>query len=285
MRKLKVSLIATLLVSSIAVAQERPTKAVQNQNDIMLDPVESLAQEGIGPVLIGGSEARAEEWPASFYSSAAGARCSATLVGPQALLLAAHCVGNGKRSIISFRSKTYNGKCTHAESYKNGTGDESADYALCFLTSPVEGLRYETINRDASRLKVKGDILLTGYGCTQAPAPGSNEPSGGNDGIFRIGSAKIIHNPGDEERNSIITQDEVVVCPGDSGGGAFYLFVSNPRRILVSVNSRVWYEKKRSYLSSMTTPDAVKFVEAWLKDPENKAARICGFNLSGPSCR
>lgn len=285
MRKLVVCLFVSLHCSGAALAQERPTKAIQNQNDITLDPVESLPQEGIGPVLIGGSEARAEEWPASFYSSAAGARCSATLVGPQALLLAAHCVGNGKRSTISFRTKTYSGKCAHAESYKNGAGDESADYALCFLTSPVEGLRYETINKDASRLKVKGDLLLTGYGCTQAPAPGSNEPTGGNDGIFRIGSAKITHIPGEEERNSIITQDEVVVCPGDSGGGAFYLFVSNPRRVLVSVNSRVWYEKKRSYLSSMTTADAVKFVEAWLKDPDNKGARICGFNLTGPSCR
>lgn len=282
--KNSLAVISVMFAVGAATASESVPKAVQNQGDLTLSPVESLPQEGTGPVLVGGSEARAVDWPASFYSSAGGSKCSATLVGPQALLLAAHCVGNGKRSTISFREKDYSGKCTHAEPYKAGAGDDSADYALCFLDTPVTGLRYETINRDASRLKVNGELILTGYGCTQAPKGNSNQPTGGNDGIFRVGTAKITRLPGDIEPNTILTEDDVVVCPGDSGGGSYVQFLGSGRRVLTSVNSRVWFPK-RSYLSSMTTPIATTFVEGWLKNPDNKGTSICGFNLTGPSCR
>lgn len=281
----KANLLILLLTTASALAQEKPPKPIQNDGDVAFSSVELLPQEGTGPVLIGGSEARAVDWPASFYSSAAGSRCSATLVGPQALILAAHCVGNGKRSTISFRDKQYGGKCTHAEPYKAGTGDDSADYALCFMEQPILGLRYETINREAARLKINSEIILTGYGCTQAPTSKSSEPSGGNDGIFRVGTARISRLPGDIEPNTILIEDDVVICPGDSGGGAFIQFLGSGRRLLVSVNSRVWFEKKRSYLSSITTADATTFLEAWLNRSENKGATICGFNLAGPTCR
>jgi hypothetical protein len=281
----KISFFAIFLWAGVAQAQETPPKQPQNPGDLTFNSVESLPQEGTGPVLVGGSEARAVDWPASFYSSAGGSQCSATLVGPRSLLLAAHCVGNGKRSTISFREKAYSGKCTHAEPYKAGTGDESADYALCFLDQPVVGLRYETINRDATRLKVNSELILTGYGCTQVPQGTSNQPSGGNDGIFRVGTARIARLPGELEPNTILVEDDVVICPGDSGGGAYIHLHGSGRRLLASVNSRVWFAKKRSYLSSMTTSNATTFVDAWLSHSENHEATICGFNLSGPNCR
>lgn len=48
------------------------------------------------PTLINGVPAEPKDWPASVYSSADGSRCSATIVGERTVVIAAHCVANGR---------------------------------------------------------------------------------------------------------------------------------------------------------------------------------------------
>src|SRR4029077_4439565 len=226
----------------------------------------------------GGSPARSEDWPASFYSAADGARCTATLIGPKALILAAHCVGDGQEASIESRGNTISGVCTHAEQYRGGAGDASADYALCLLKQRVANIKYETVNLDPARIKKGNAIRLTGYGCTDTGR------GGGNDGIYRIGDAKIVALPGEagNEPNTILTQDQIMVCPGDSGGGA-YIVLTATRRLIASVNSRVWFIKGQSYLSSLSSSDGSAFLAKWSK--ANNDEKICGFNLKDQVCR
>jgi hypothetical protein len=253
-----------------------------NRGPISLRSVERLNQSGIGPELIGGKEARSADWPASFYSAAIGSRCSATLVGPSALLLAAHCVGNGQDAAIEFGGSTLSGPCTHAAEYRDGNGDLSADYALCKLRVAASGIPFESVNRDPGKVVLDRKLLLTGYGCTRPPPPGGGPPSGGNDGKFRIGKAKIAKLPGTDpgEPNTIMTQDSVIVCQGDSGSGS-YIEPFSGKRVLVSVNSRTLAKKGESYLSSVTTTIAQAFFAKWIADNNEK---ICGINLT-TSCR
>jgi hypothetical protein len=273
---------ALLICPSLASAQ---VKAVQNKGGISMQPVLELGQQGAGPKLQGGREAKSSDWPASFYSNSDGSRCTATLVGPRALLLAAHCVGNGQAAEIELLGQPYSGPCTHADGYDDGLGDSSADYALCRLTATVttSGMLYETIDADPQRILNVTDLLLTGYGCTQKPMPGSNQPSGGNDGKYRVGEAPIVALPGarPNEPNTIITRDETAICPGDSGGGAYR--IAGQRRWLVAVNSRIHYELYESYLSSMSTQAGRTFISKWLAS--NGDVQICGVNLVSDDCR
>ena len=142
------ALCALMAASSASQAQPREfPKAVQNPGGVVVNPVELLRQPGVGPLLIGGKEARTEDWRASFHSRSAIETCTATLIGPDVLLLAAHCVGNGQDVTIALDGKppapgtnTVSGPCTHSDRYKNGLDDPSADYALCKLRSPILSL-------------------------------------------------------------------------------------------------------------------------------------------------
>jgi hypothetical protein len=273
------STIAAILFSC-ALAQAQP-QALRSAGGISMGSVEALNQRGTGPVLIGGEEARTSDWPASFYSIAS--HCTATLVGPRALLLAAHCVGNNQEAAIRFRDQTLSGPCMHAAEYRDGDGDRSADYALCKLRDAADGIQFETLNRDPQKIALDKLLLLTGYGCTAPPPPGGGPPTGGNDGKYRIGKAKIVALPGTlvGEPNTILTRDKITVCPGDSGGGA-YIVLTAQRRLLVSVNSRVWFPTGDSYLSSVSSPVGLAFLSSWAAS--NSDEKICGFNFSH-ACR
>jgi hypothetical protein len=276
---------STIILVTIAIfsAAATPTdaqqlNAVQNPHGISLKSAEALGQSGTGVRVMGGRPAKSSDWRASFYSSVPDARCTAQLVGPSALLLAAHCVGDGLGASIEVDGKSYTGTCTQADGYKNQ--DPSADYALCKLTEAVPGIPFESVNINPTVIK-KGTLLrLTGFGCTV--------PGGASDGIFRIADASVSILPGEPdpnfgttEPNTIIIQDKASICPGDSGGGA-YLVLSAKKRLLVSVNSRVSFVYGESYLSSLSTSAGLAFLTQW--STKNSGAKICGFNQTGQPC-
>ena len=304
MRLAQVWVASSIILLAQSSAHAHPT-APRNKGDVAMRSVELLKQEGTGTEVIGGKPARTSDWPASFYSTSSDAsRCTATLIGPRTLLLAAHCVGNGSRIAIEIRGRAQplEGTCTHAPEYQDGA-EPSADYALCKMDADAAGVRSETVNLDANRIKKNQDIVLTGYGCTVPPPPGSNaEATGGNDGIFRIGKTKIIGLPGepDSEPNTILTGGEAMsamICPGDSGGGAYIMLTnSGSRRAVVSVNSRVCFHKsddggcpkaRLSYLSSLSAPVGQAFLKFWTRSVADRGMgeQICGLNLTGAQCR
>lgn len=263
-------LISACVVAAPSAQSQEPV-AVQNPGGISMKSVETLGQSGTGPKVIGGRPAKTSDWRASFFSAIPGERCTAQLVGPSALLLAAHCVANGSNATIEVDGKVYTGACTQADEYKN---DASADYALCKMTEDIPRIPFESVNIEPSLVKKGTLLLLTGYGCTA--------PGGTADGVFRLADAAVSLLPGEKEANSIITQDQAAICPGDSGGGAF-IVLNARKRVAVSVNSRVVFSKGESYLSSLSTTTAIRFLTKW--SAQNGGAKICGFNQKGSPCR
>jgi hypothetical protein len=237
----------------------------------------------VGTELRGARIADPSEWTASFYTSSAAGMCTSSLVGDRILLTAAHCVENGAAITLRYGGTDFQAMCERAPGYSpDSPRSASADYALCALDRSIPGIPAERVNSDPTRLAVGGTVLLTGFGCV------TNQGTGGNDGIYRVGESQIVALPNAND-NSIIVEGRAGLCFGDSGGPAF-LQLAGGRRIQISVNSRVQNLGgsggtnlgPRSYLSSTSTPEALVFLRDWSR---RNNLRICGVDPQAVSCR
>lgn len=246
-----------------------------NQTTIVLHPVSELSQEPETkedgtPVLIGGRAADPKDWPASMYASMGGASCTATIVGERALLIAAHCVSSGGKAQFKAAGESYSAVCLHSRDYQ---GNQTADYAACEIDRPVTGVPFELVNTEPAFVKVGEEILMTGFGCTISGG------GGGNDGVYRIGESIIAKLPQGND-NDLVTKGPAVLCFGDSGGPAFKI-VGN-KRYQLSINSRVHFQSKSSYLSYLASQQGTRFLKAWT---EKTGHKICGMHADAVGCR
>lgn len=221
--------------------------------------------------LINGTPADAKDWPSSVYASMSGSRCSATVVGERSLLIAAHCAGNGTKASFSVGPNQYSSTCTQAPAYN---GNDTADWTMCLIDKPVTGTRYEMVNTNPNRITVGTELMLTGYGCIK---PGG---TGGNDGIYRIGTSKVTKVPSGNS-NDIVTKNGAALCYGDSGGPAFLIDKTTNDRWVVGVNSRGDISTT-SYLSSVSTTVAQDFIKGWASTNNQL---ICGIHPNANNCR
>lgn len=221
--------------------------------------------------LINGTPANKADWPVSVYASMSQSRCSATLVGPQTLLIAAHCVKDAGTASFTLTNRRISTKCKHSPNYAT---DSTADWALCYTASAITGVTFENLNYDLARIKVGDKLTLTGYGCT---TPGGG---GGNDGIFRVGQSTIKRLP-NTSSNDIITKNGAALCFGDSGGAAYYVDPRTNQRWIVGVNSRANISTT-SYLSSVHTDKAKDFFKSWAITNNTV---ICGIHSEAVGCR
>lgn len=224
------------------------------------------------PELIGGTVVDSKDFPASVYASMNNARCSATVIGPRTLLIAAHCVSNGGTASFKANGTSYSSKCTHAREY---SGNSTADWALCLVDKTVAGIVFESLETSDAPLKRGDEALLTGHGCIN---PGGG---GGNDGPLRIGHAIVQDVPSGGSSNDVVTQGKAALCFGDSGGG-FYCAEpgSLTKRKVCGVNSR-GNISDTSYLSAVFTAMAKGFIQDW---KSKNSQKICGYDMD-PSCR
>ncbi|WP_426421756.1 trypsin-like serine protease [Bradyrhizobium genosp. A] len=256
------------------------TMTPPNSGGISFQSVGELAQDSTGPRLGNAEIADPTEWRASFYSKSTGHGCTSTLIGPQTLLTAAHCVGPGQEASIKVEGVPYSGACIHHPDYPT---DPSADYALCRMTQPVPGVPYESINTNPKALKVGMYLRLTGFGCV------SISGTGPVDDIYRVGNSPVTALPGElpHEPNSIITTatvvEDAILCRGDSGGPAFIESDMSSARVVASVNSRVSPSQRRSYMSSLTTDKAMAWIKQWSDFAVEQ--RICGLPNAPDGCR
>lgn len=222
------------------------------------------------PMLIGGKAAEPGEWPASVYAKAGGSACSATLVGERVVFMAAHCMSNGQKITFTAGANSYSATCTHHPDYRK---NDTADWALCLVSRPVTGVPFENLGLDA-QLNIGQNLLLSGYGCVN---PGGG---GGNDGIFRIGEAKIRGLPA-YSNHDIVTKGGAALCFGDSGGAAYLLGAEGARQI-VAVNSRGDISTT-SYLPSVRQKTFQDWAKSWATASNN--VRLCGMHLDALGCR
>ena len=243
--------------------------------NIKMQAFNELKSSGAKPQVIGADPADPKKWPATFiFRNSNGGGCTATAVGRQVIITAAHCIDDGAKGTVSVGSLTADVVCNHHPGYP---GDISADFALCFLNKglPKLGDGFERVNITDNSAPANGqDVTLLGYGCRM---------KGGSDqsfGELYEGTAKVVLRPNKDLY--VRTKGGAALCFGDSGGGAYNF--TNPAetiRRLFGVNSRGDISTN-SWISTTANKSFIDWSTAWV---DKNKARVCGLGSTAEDCR
>lgn len=203
------------------------------------------------PILYG-EEVRVGDFPSVGFlptfedGRSAGPLCTASLISPDTVLTAAHCLEDAQPSyevyfareltafpILSLRNDRWSrvrSWVLHPDYVSASEGHIAHDLALVFLDAPVQGVPIPAVAdaRIAAHLRSGADVHIVGYGQDQ------NNHSG------PLRSAKsVISFVGDEVIRTGGTAPTPSRCSGDSGGPTFMDVADGlePPRRIVSVNS------------------------------------------------
>ena len=214
--------------------------------------------------------------PTSYASSvfvSTSTSCTATVVGPRALVTAQHCViGSGPLTLAS-PPKDALAWCVK---YRDYSSTAPQDLALCWIDRDMPP-PYESINLAPDLVKKDLTLALAGYGLTgQAGSTVGKE--------FVLGMATV-DDPGPE---TIVTAGGASVRVGDSGGPGFFVTADKKRRFLVAVTKQESLDptvRKRSFLTALAFQPARDFLAWWPKQQFKVFQRtvlVCGIdNLAG----
>ncbi|MBK6919298.1 MAG: trypsin-like serine protease [Deltaproteobacteria bacterium] len=176
-------------------------------------PVDSLAVPLPTTQIYGGGETEQCGWPSVAYLSTNGGACTATLVHPQIILTAAHCVPNDETATIRFGERASSAVQLAETEYCRSnpawsdTG-EGNDYGFCKLATPVT-------NIPVTPIAFGCEETILGPG-TQVTHVGYGNDQDGNSGRKKFVELNVqaVTNVGE-----IITgSGGEGICSGDSGG-------------------------------------------------------------------
>ena len=176
----------------------------------------SVAHAVIGAVVDRDVTQLTAEYPEVVRLQSKTEVCSGTIIGPRAILSAAHCA-DLEHSFVEYRGKRYG--LNFARSAEYPAADH--DVAVAITDREIEGAHFAEIG---AGLRHGSTIFLAGYGCTKR---------GGPAGPLHLGQTRVIGMDADHVLS--FQPRGGVLCQGDSGGPAF--IKEKGRHVMVAVNS------------------------------------------------
>ena len=216
------------------------------------------------PVLIRGTVADPKYYPTVVWIG----NCTATLIGPRTLITAAHCTTRAASFTVG--ASRYTSACVGSGFYPRNS---TSDYYICYTNRAVDLPFYESLEMDASKVKVGDWVQLSGFGC---------QSWGGRlDGQYRVGRARVSRVLSGSN-NDVVAGNGATLCSGDSGGPAWTLKANGDRDKIFGVNSRS-DTRVTSFISSYFTSNGKSNISDYLN--RYPSAKICGVHADAPKCR
>lgn len=271
---------AQLIVAVFFLCSAAPASASEDSwDDFKLVP---STTSGAQPSIIGGRKpVDPMEWPATFKLQIGTEICTATAIGPQAIITAAHCVPNHSKGRVDIGAVGADGErielsveCEWIDAYLKPSN--RYDVALCFVLSEMSlpnipgtvPSLFESLALTDYSPKVDDRVLLQGYGCRVL--------GGSPTSILYIGEATISVATA---KPTIVTRNGAAVCDGDSGGAAT-VSTSEGRRWVVALN-RARLPRGKSSLVYLGNAKIASFIHSWA---ERKGTEICGVTPNMAGC-
>ncbi|CAN7751064.1 S1 family peptidase [Variovorax sp. LjRoot175] len=269
--------------------------------------------------LTNGIEVKASDWPTLVMaeiptgplvgSKQKANTCTATLVGPTVLLMAAHCVddpltGTVRSAFLRVDGRKLTIKCEIHPAYllrdpRIFSPRGSEDYALCLidtenvLPATLGALRFDVVDVD-NALQPGEPVLMVGYGCSDLHVVVDELAWTPTDKLLRIGDERIesgATGAGSAPTYAIINSAkglEPALCPGDSGGPLYSGSTTGDpgavRRVR-AINSMVDLRRRLDGGFDIVSSVAVtggqtfsKWATSWAAEPLRNGPVICGIN-------
>ena len=250
-----------------ASLKKKDLKTVERmERDFGVEVLEARqTSRGIVPTLINGIPVHRRDWPEVVWINRS---CTATLVGPNCALTAAHCGNNGERgSLELFDGTEIDFTMHHMPQWQDAS---DWDLAVLALDERVD-VPFATVGLDHV-FRVGQTVLLAGFGCTNPNG------TGGNDGILRKGPSKIVNASG---RTDIYSQwpegNGGALCYGDSGGPMFASEERAGERTIIAINSK-GNIRDTNYNMRLDLPEVKTFLE---EAADDHGLQIKGLNMAG----
>lgn len=307
---------ALIICTNTLYAQE-PLNKIEKRNVVVVKPKAKtsylefypyLQALGTGEIkLANGEVADKIHWQGLLVAKFEGGDgsygyCTASLIGPNVILTAAHCLDTGGENLVTsvrMNKSKIGMSCSSHPAYANAPPSDGLraeqDYALCLLEKEIKEIAYETIDL-SNQIQVGNQVVMTGYGCTKVRIDRYGELKyDQSEDVLRIGVETISAIDTSpitfEEGNMFYTMSpantEPTLCPGDSGGPVFVLTLNaNLRaatnRRVIGVNSAVsWYRKDLdsetdfySYFAPLNHLAFRDFLKEWRQ--QHTSALVCG---------
>lgn len=315
-------LFVAVTISFPAFGQSIPN-STPKQRTIVFRPAHELLPAG-RVKLVNGTEVSREDWPtlvlADIYVPGTDkpGTCTGTLVGPNTILVAAHCVDSPDDTPLPnvqlwIDSRRIELSCERhpdylKQDYRPSAPRGSEDFALCLIKDGgrrpafLKKINYEVVEPEIS-LNPGDKVLMTGYGCSVLNLTSDGKLNAVPErGILRIGDEKI-DAAFETWKSAYVTirsqrGREPALCPGDSGGPLLTgATLTNPDRVrrVRGVNSSICTVQRNtnsrcatmtgpgtwdiiSSIAATGTPSFKPWADDWILRNQSSIPIVCGIN-------